>query len=563
MKWLFPILFILGCATTQPVPTNVCPTCPPQIVCPPTPAPVIDTVTKTITKTDSFYSSTIIYRDTSGSNTVLLDPNSPDNSLAIQTAIDQGGIESDLPGGHFMCKEPLLIQLFTNGQYVPVTKILRGTGTYREADGQGTILDFSQCTSCAFGIGVQVGYGCVISGITLIGRWQPPNLSGYAFYTSNGLGNGVCTNGPNELEAGIVFDPWGPKPAPDGKGYTGVDAYGNDLSLNYRGGYGGSSGDDVHDIKFQNWLCDFILSPNGFTENNESHHVYKINSEWGRWFWIGCQTQEKQIEIGPEINIQGPCETVFQLAHGWGQGQPGQYYLHGFNVNGLVQHFMWVIDNGFFRTKIENIYAESLGGIGMYASNNASTFDGEINFADYTNGGAFEYIYPQIQGTGVHYSGHYRMYNGQFNPITIDNLNGFNYFEGSFDKVPYYNTDYNVPGSHMVFQNTTIGGTQTDSPIGIPVPIDSTAPGQNVSYLIQDSLVGLFRQATIQCQGNELSRISVGSILIAYNGTAPYAQQGVAGIVTATQTNSFTLCYIPSQIISGQRYFLSLWTQKL
>lgn len=558
MKWLIYILLFFSCATPNSI------VCPPVIPCPSCPPPitVIDTVKQI--EFDTLHSAILIYRDTSNSNTVDLNESASDNSLAIQTAIDQGGIEIDLPSGHFMCKEPILIQLFTNGQYVPVTKKLIGTGTYREADGQGTILDFSQCSSCAFGIGIQVGYGCIISGITMIGRWIPPNLSGYAFYTSNGLGNGVCTNGPNELEAAIVLDPWGPAKAPDGIGYTGKDSYGNDLSLNYRGGYNGSSGCDFHDLKFQYWLCNFLLSPNGYTENNESHHAYKINSEWTRWFWIGCQTQEKQIEIGPEINIQGPSETVFQLAHGWGQGQPGQYYLHGFNVNGLVQHFMYVIDNGFFRTKVENIYAESLGGIGMFASNNASYFDGEINFADYTNGGAFEYVYPQIQGTGVHYTGHYRMYNGQFNPITIDNLNGFNYFENySMDKLGYYNNDYNVSGSHAVFQNGTIGGTQTDNPVGIPVPIDSTAPGQNVSYVINDSVVGLFRQATIICQGNELSRISVGSILIAYNGTAPYAQQGVAGIVSEVDSNSFVLKYIPSQIISGQRYFLSLWTQKL
>jgi hypothetical protein len=599
IKWLWPILFFLtGCATTQPVP-------PPPVN--PIPVPVKqdtvvlrdtvrihdttifvrhDTVTRTLIDSipaviiidslpavhDTVIAIKTVYADTSmkpisaasfGLSVIRLD-----NSLPIQQAGDYiiahpGSVSNTLiiPEGYYPCKTPIFWQNWqpARGYYFPFTLKVYGESTWRCADGVGTTLYFGGCTSCAFEMAFQGMYGGIISGITFIGRWTDPGLSGYAFYIANGLGNGVCKNTPNGPEASIVFDPFGPLPPPDGIGYTGVDAYGDSLKTFYRGQTNGSSSNEVVDIKFQHQLIDIIFSPNGYTKNDESNHIHKINAQWSRFVFVGCQPEEKGNEIGPDINIQGPCETVFQLAHGWGQGQPGQYVLHGWNSNGPVQRLLWIEDDGFFRTVAYDITAEDLGQIGMYTSNNGSTFEGKIDFADYLDE-TFQYLYPQIQGHGIHYRGQYRMY-GTYKPITVNNLNGFDYFQDySFDALPYYNDDYNVPGSHPVFQTGMIGGTQTDNPVGTATYIDS---GQNQPYLIQDSLINRFHQATIQCHANELSRIQVGSLIIAYNPTAPFAQLGPAGLVTAIQANTFTLCFIPPQITAGQRYYLGVWTQNI
>lgn len=491
---------------------------------------------------------------------VKLDPNSADNSLILQQAVDsvrdKGTIDVWAPSGYYQFQHPVIFQNYqaNRGIYFNFTVRLHGTGTYASADGTGTIFDFHNCTSCAFGIGIQAMKGGGIEGITMIGRWADPGLSCAAFYNANGLGNGLCKNTPNGPEAAIAIDPFGLiKTGPDT--YNGTDAYGNQLSGYYKGGKNGSTGLDIHDMKFQHWLVGIITSPNGYTQNAELMHWYKQNMAWVRFPYIGCQDQEKQNEIGPEIMIWGVTETCFQLAHGWGASSAGNYHCHDWNVAGPVQSIYWINESGYFQNQFDHITTESLGKLGYWHSGNGSSLrDSKVDFANYIDE-TFAYPYPQIDGMGVTYENcQFRMY-GTSNPITINNHDGYNQFVNcAFEAQPYFNTDY--PYGKMVFQYCKVN--QADCIMNASIHCLGPLPQQyQPTYRITPTLVGNYYQATINCLPNVLDSLRIGSIIAASDNRS--IQQGIAGIVSDIGTGCFTIKYIPKQIISGNDYYLFSW----
>lgn len=501
-----------------------------------------------------------VYRDTSTIGVpVALSSVLTDNSLILQKVCDsliqngQSGtnIEVQCPTGYFRFTHPIILQRYdpASGGYYAFTIRIFGNNTAGSASGYGTILDFSAVTQ-DFAFGIQGGKGCEIGNMNVIGAWNYTFTTPYEFYYGSPLGNNSCRNTNYSPNAAFVIDPFGPYVPSDG-GYPGTDAYGNSLQTYYRGNYSGSTGTSIHDVQLNDWLIGFITSPNGYTANGEDEHFYNLNLQNVRFPFIGCQPQEKQNDID-HVQCWGTTEIFIQLGT-YGAGAPGNYYVDSINIAGYVRSLAYINEGGYYPSYFNAIYAESLGSLGYISSGLGTTFNNStINFADYYSTGA--YTPNQITSSGVTYTGdQFRMY-GDFKPVNINNLNGYNTFIGcSFECVPYWNTDY--PTGSMSFQRCYLDGSMADTIFSNPVPIDSTAPGQEPDYLLTVNN----QQVVVQCVGNELQRVTIGSPILAYNALS--VTQGIIGIVTAVTSNTFTISYISPSIMSGQNYYLYLWEQ--
>jgi hypothetical protein len=534
-----------------------------------------------------------------------VDPGKPDNSPYLQAAFNYVVSHNSqyttlrVHSGHYRFLHSVLMYNYiaSSNVYWPFTIILEGDNTYSSADGSGTVFDFSTLTN-SFGIGIQGGKGCIIRGIKLIGAWHPPKLTPTEFYNS-GYGTapaGNCRNTRFSPSSAIVIDPFGPRVPSDG-GYQGSDGSGNPLSSYYRGGMNGSTGIELSGIFFANWLIGLITSPNGGTFNAELLHAHHLQFQNVAYAVQGCQPEEKLNEVD---HVE--CWGVTYLCFGtgmYGMGNPGNWHLHHWNIAGWVNIFVYNIQGGYFQSQFDHIYAENIGRLGYISSSIGTEFGESVfDFANYSDA-SYHYLNGQITGQGVHYVNDQFRYYGLYTPITINNLNGPNYFENTyFDAVPVYNTDY--PLGNCYFSHCAVGGTsQLLNPAG-PQEIDNTQLSNTFCYGNREILIkGLgtlkttcarvaaslpinLNQKTYQlapvempgtktspsrggqmlvipCNSDELHRVRKGDVLVAHNVKG--IMVGVAGTITSIDSSAktFVLGYVPKEIISGQNYALAVW----
>jgi len=525
-----------------------------------------------------------------------VDPEKNDNARYLQTALNYVVAHNDrytilkVHSGRYRFSHSVLMYNWSVNGYWPFTVILQGENTYSSRDGAGTIFDFSSIHD-SFGIGIQGGKGCIIRGIKLIGAWKPPSFTALGFYnTSFGqVPAGGCRNTRNSPHAAIVVDPFGPHIPKDG-GYQGTDGFGNPWSSYYRGQTSGSTGIEIYEVFFANWLIGLITSPNGETFNAELLHAHHLQFQNVAYAVQGCQAEEKLNEVD---HVE--CWGVTYLCFGtgmYGQGNPGNWHLHHWNIAGWVNTFAYNLQSGYFQSQFDHIYAENIGRLGYIASSNGTAFTESVfDFANYSDA-SYSYMNAQIAGQGVHYANDQFRYYGLYKPIAINNLNGPNFFENCyFDAVPVYNHEYplgncyfsycdvggtaqilNPPGPQEIaanqLSNTFCYGNRQVIIAGIGVlttqcalaarelPIDL---GQKKYELVTKPGSTHELATTIHCQGDECQRIRKGDVLLAYDERGLLA--GIAGVVDAIDSVQKTcnIRYVPKEIISGKQYALEIW----
>jgi hypothetical protein len=268
---------------------------------------------------------------------------------------------------------------------------------------------------------------------------------------------------------------------------------------------------------------------------------------------VGTQDQEK-MNVIKHVMTWGTNYCVFASGI-YGASSPGNWNIDWANAAGYTYELFWDVQQGYYPSFFSHIYGEMIAKIGRISSGNGSSFDKfSINFVDPFT--AKQFIYGQIEGSGVRYeNGQFRMY-GTGWPVNINNYNGYNSFINvGWETEPNWNTDY--PGTGPKFEDNFINQFQMDSIKQTLTPIDSTAPGGSPIYIItKDSASTGGYTATIKCVGNELQRVKKGLVLVAYDNLS--VTQGTIGVVISTDSSSFTIGYVSSQIISGNQYYLFL-----
>ena len=472
-----------------------------------------------------------------------------------------------LPAGRWPCAHVLFGKRIENSKYTFWTTSLIGTGTAGEADGWGTILDYTQYPEVAFGIGEQCGKGVIIKGIQIWGafRMNYPDSGAQQFYNSSFIsyGDGKCRDSRFSPASGIVIDPFGPSVPPDG-GFQGSDAYGNPLKKFYFGGTYGSTGIHLTEDFIRNWVVDVITSPNGSTKNADNLTFDFLQVANSKTNFAGCQDQEKNNVIS-HIESWGQSWMVF-CTNIYGAGTPGEWTLSHFSLAGRNHDFIYNNEGGYFTVSADHIFAESLKRLGYWCSTNGAVLrDSKIGFAGPDECGSF--TPDMLSGYGVTIDGgQMRIYGWPALKVTIatgSGANNFHFMNMSLENgVPIYPQTY--PYGYSDFFNCTLNGQSSVNVLNPPGPqgvtsiyaYPSTSNLAAKNYYIGVS--GKFLRV-----GPKFETSFSSDSTVAVNDPITATTDGItfiaAGVVTAVSGKQFIVSYTAPEIDMSKKYHLYKW----
>jgi hypothetical protein len=310
-----------------------------------------------------------------------------DNSTYIQKAIDSAvktGKSVIIPIGRFKVGKPLIVHNWQTDYYNQVFIKIIGESTFWDR-GNRSVLE------ATFGdaplLSIQKGKGCIIDGITFMGRWKAPGSPYKTLYQEY--------NDPNTRDSrwspycAIAIDPFMYELPADG-GYPTLQKW-------YRGNLsnGGSTGLVIKNCVFNGFTVGAITSPNGFTQNAELitfENIQIINCKTG---FAGCQAQEKLNRI-INVGAWGTTHTLFMFNY-YGEQTPGHWVIDGVNVAGEVNQILNRHSSGYFPLFMSNIYAESIFQFGYWQS----------YVGDRLSNSVIDFLYPYQTGElpKAHYEG--------------------------------------------------------------------------------------------------------------------------------------------------------------
>lgn len=494
------------------------------------------------------------------------------SALAIQKSLDMAVSNPAintvfLPSGTYTIDTPILIYNWTGSVYGQSSVNLVGEGKFWQGGGgSGTIIICSFRNT--FALGIQGGKGNIIRGIYFHGLFTPPTLSKYQFYTCafSAFTDGSSRDEPFSPYSGIVIDPFGPSVPTDG-GYPGYTSF-------YRGGSGGSTGVNVEDCIVSNFVVGMITSPSAGTANAELMNWNKIQFANCKACIVGCQTQEKMNSVFM-VACWSNTHTFFDNGS-YGNGAPGHWVIKGVNIAGQMNTFITRNGTGYFPMHISDVFAESLGVIGNWSGDQGDCLqDSTFNFVTpdvFTSYPAASYF----TASGITIKNcEFRLY-GWYLPLTF---NGGTFENCSFDRLPYgtgemrncscfngaINPSADIQGVYRTSAARQLAGGRCKF-----VDRGDYQYGKLISLNYEDYnsgsllyLDGINRTpstftlsgtvATVTPPGTgDLQRAIIGRLALD-TGTGK-----LLGIITAVGASTYTISYVPNNIISGS-YVIAIW----
>ena len=354
-----------------------------------------------------------------------------DDYPAIQRALDSAAKFSGrvyLPPGKYRISKPLMIHRWTGKAYAAVTVKFYGDDNMWSSGTMIAVIkpDFKD----GFALGVQLGKGVIVEGISFQGQYTPPAISQDSMYGMKleAYGDFSVRRDRYSPYAAVVVDPFSGN-VPPGGGYPSMKEW-------YRGPQtrSGSTGCRFQDLTFWGFDVGAVTSPNGHTQNAELITFENIRVTNCR---IGFGTSQAQEKMNRIINVGawGVTHTLFASPM-FGFGQPGHWVIDGVNVAGQVANLVHRASNSFFPLHIYNVFAESLGSIGYWQSGTGDALhNSSINFVYPDQAKAFHSAFSQL--IGITFNNCQIRYYGQLTtPIVFG--------EGSAD-LTFVNTVFYVP----------------------------------------------------------------------------------------------------------------------
>ncbi len=239
-----------------------------------------------------------------------------------------------IPRGVYRYSQSLKIFVLNNNRYTGASiRIYGESGFWNE----GTVLRY---TGNEFALGGQLLKGAEIDHLTLAGNFHAPKADGPDYY-SIPFEKFTDPNTSDEL-AGIVIDYDGSK------------------------NKGGSTGVQLHDLNVGHFAVDYLISPNGKTDNADIILMENIRCGEARLGISAGQAQEKGNVIRG-LYSWGRIHTIF-ATNIFGKHQAGNYTIDGGNIAGKPIRLIYNPQSGWFPTHISNLFCESLGTIGIITS---------------------------------------------------------------------------------------------------------------------------------------------------------------------------------------------------
>lgn len=293
-----------------------------------------------------------------------------------------------IPEGTYNISKGILFWKDTNANGDPEFFKVHVYGASRTYTGEGHETTINCTHNNNFGFGFQKGKGVRVANIYFRGV----NQLNYTALTAHNSATTYLVNGSRDNRyspyAGIVIDPFG---NPALSGITEADKYPGFTDKYTQPGNGGSTDFEFENIIVDGFTVAWICSPNGNTQNCESHLLNKWWISNCKKGIVTCNSQEREI-ICRDFKIWNSVKVCFSTI-GYGYSRGDAPIIQGCNIAGSV--YQIIEYNSFFLiASIANVHAESFRWIGA-AFGNAVTFrDCHFNFAfDNANMRYPDYVY--------------------------------------------------------------------------------------------------------------------------------------------------------------------------
>ncbi len=497
------------------------------------------------------------------------------------------------PNGYYRIDEPLIAYNWNGTAYSQVTIYLEGDGSFWPFSYTGPRIQATFNNS--FAIGIQLGKGCRIKGLQILGKFTPP-FSGATFEFFScafedfkediNKPGGPARDSQFSPYSGISIDPFGPRRIKRDELDESVNDMYPGLEHMYRGdSKSGSTGIVIEDVVINNFVVGICFSPNGITQNAELILITKYQFNSVKLAVSGGQDQEKMNKVqfaAGWVDVH----TVFATSF-YGAGTPGNWYIEDLNLAGNVNRLIYNNQGGYFPTYIKNVFAERIGTFGVMNSSVGAEVDScEMAFAlpIVTKMTQFN-----IESNGVKFSNCCFRHYGSSIPISIK---GTAMFENvAFNATPYITADQSGQLGLPTFMNCTantyrLGSTNTVSQIARHQSFIYASPyAPNGSYKTYDpieyrnsrngylfsgdeinlvialdrdpfviNIVGPERKFIINISPNKLHKVSVNCIVT----TIISGMQQPIGVITDVMpTGEIEISYASKLLNNGSNYYLS------
>jgi len=460
-----------------------------------------------------------------------------DDWAAIQGAIDSavklfGSIAVYIPPGTYKITKPLIAAKWNSfyNRYDQCTVRIYGDDLMWS---QGICI-IKPTFKDGFALGLHLNKGSVVSGLFFDGMYRAPNISNDSLYRSPiTYGDSTCRDTRFSPYSGIVIDPFRHNLPADG-GYPQLTSW-------YRGStaVSGSTGVRIEDCTIRNFTVSIILSPNGYTLNNELITMENIRINDCKVAFAGCQAQEKQNRL---INwgIWGRVRIAFMFGN-YGAGTPGHYNISGVNIAGNVVQLLQRYSQGYFPMFINDVFAENLGTIGIWNGNVGDAMTNcTINFLAPSLVKSFPNVH--VEGSGTTYT----------------NVNIRYYGNGSLPMLMKGNNTFiNSQSAQYVkhIRGTRYLAVDADFQNGFELLLSSAT---FVPFYFQNGI----KKARLQYYAYQgvINRVVAGDIMV-FSANTDYAYYGM-GQVESSDSTGYVVSLISPGIKSDFKYIVSKYVSR-
>ena len=319
---------------------------------------------------------------------------------AIQDALESGVKTVKIPAGNYYLEEP--INIFNKEGFACLNLI-----------GDSSWLDWTLGTQLnmtyneGYGIGVQLGKGVRISGVSVKGRFNP-NLKDFYHQSFDDFSDPNIKDDHYYPYAAISIDP-------------------------FNTGGGGSTGTIIDNVRLFNTCVGVASSPNGGTRNAELTIIEKAQFGYNKVSVSTSHDQERNCVIRDAFAWEAV--HTFFASNRYGVGIGGSWTLENINIAGMVNTFIEWRARGYFNLTLKNINTESLGRFGVI-DGKATVSDCEIGFVHPSS--VYDAYQVEAMG-GVVFKDSKLRYYGQMVPVNVKGNATF--INCDFEKAPFYGLD--------------------------------------------------------------------------------------------------------------------------
>jgi Pectate lyase superfamily protein len=309
-----------------------------------------------------------------------------------------------IPVGNYHISHPIILKKVANANWQFFTIKIVGDAPAKSASNE-YLSTITATFNSGFAIGIQKGRGIQIENLNISGQYTFPNtINNYNIGTTRyaAWNDGSVHDSRFAPYAGIDIDPFC-----DSNYITAAEGYPEMRNQYLPGtGRGGTSGVEILQCSIHNFPVGIMLTPNGYTQNDELINIIDDNIDAVKVAIAIGQDQSKTILI-ENYKCWASTYTILDgLSYGAGTGG-GSVYAENWNIAGNANQ-LFNLNTSRFPLSAKDIFSESLFRLGYVGGGAGSNF---INFEiDFLTGPGLPEADYLLIGQANFYGGMLRYY---------------------------------------------------------------------------------------------------------------------------------------------------------